>query len=142
MSKQLGASDTHTNFKLEKWASVFQPSWETVQMDLDGGNPSKMAEFYHSITMINILEAADTDRQLGVTENSDIGVALAATTVHSLPWVDADKNMVWPFQKEWLDAYNVWNLNYIMTFRSLHLPPKLLIPSILCTSNEDVLDRM
>ena len=32
----------------------------------------------------------------------------------------------------------VWNLNYVTTFMDLHLPAKLLPPSLLCTSDKDI----
>lgn len=58
------------------------------------------------LLMLNIIEATDVDLNIGVLENANIGIALAAKT-DTAPYEDANAEFVWPFSKEWLDAYNV-----------------------------------
>ena len=106
-------------------------------LEVEGGSSSH-ARFMSASLALNIIEATDIDRQLGVNGNAGIGVALAASVFSAMPSVDSNQNFIFPFTKGWFDAYNVWNLNYVTNFNNLHLPTKLLIPSLLCTSDASV----
>jgi len=140
VSREQNEPEDLAAFKVEKWNSIFMPSQELTYMNVAGGMPSEAVSRLQKNLMLNIIEATDIDRSMGVTLNADIGVTLAASAVTATPYVGSEERLVWSFSKEWFDAYNAWNLNYVTTFNTLHLPPKLLIPSILCTSDDSVRD--
>lgn len=168
IARNQGESEDVIKFKLEKWNSIpFMPSTELLFMDIEGGTPSRTAEYVQKLLMVNIIEATDIDRSIGVIENADIGLALAASVTTAVPYVDGaqrsshrtvalhshkksvfdpscttgQQNLIFSFSKEWFDAYTAWNLNYVTHFQSLHLVSKLLIPSILCTDDSSVRDH-
>lgn len=88
-SREQGESEDMVTFKLEKWKSVFGPEGELTFMDLEGGMPSRMAKGCQTRLMLNIIEATDIDRSIGVTENADIGIALAAAVGTAVPYVNS-----------------------------------------------------
>ena len=132
-----GVSDNVVKFKLQKWSSFFLPEAEQgTLMDLKGGNPSEVVKRIHHRLALNIVEATDVDRDDGVTENAKIGVALAARVAAFIPYMSSNDDLIFTFDKDWLDAYIAWNINYVNHLGSLTLLAKLLAPSVLCTSSE------
>ena len=135
--KALGKSDSYLNFRLEKWQSMLTPDLETRYMAIGGGDV-RIATFLQYQLAINIIEASDTDRVDDVTENTDIGLALASSSTDVMPWVDVNHDLVWPFTKGWYDGYIAWNMNFVAGQGSLNIFPKLFIPSVMCTSQQNV----
>ena len=89
IARNQGESEDVIKFKLEKWNSIpFMPSTELLFMDIEGGTPSRTAEYVQKLLMVNIIEATDIDRSIGVIENADIGLALAASVTTAVPYVD------------------------------------------------------
>ena len=95
------ANDTR---RLEKWNSFLTTEMEPRILTIQGGN-SRTASFLQYQLALNILEAADVDRLLGVLENVDLGLALAASTTDMMSWTDSDGNLRYPYTKGWFDAY-------------------------------------
>ena len=133
-TRSIGLSEDMVEFGIEKWRSIFTPASNALVAD------ENMVRRLQKKLMVNILEATDVDRSVGVVENADIGIALAASSASAVPRLDTEQNVVMSFSKEWLDAYNAWNLNYVTNYKTLHLIPKLLVPSVLCTADVDVRD--
>jgi len=141
ISRNQGESEDLIKFQLEKWNSALMSASEPVFMDTEGGMPSRMAQYVQKLLMVNIIEATDIDRSIGIKENADIGLALAASVTTAVPYVDGQQNLIFSFSKEWFDAYIAWNLNYVTNFPNLHVVSSLLIPSILCTDDSNVRDH-
>ena len=74
-----------------------------------------------------------------VMSNADLGIALAASAATQNPKVNERDQNVWPLGKDWIDAHNAWNLNYVTMFAHDAIFAKLLIPSVLCSSDADVI---
>ena len=104
LARERGESDDMIKFKLEKWNSILTPEAELTFMDIEGGMPSRSAQVTQRLLTLNILEATDVDRSMGVYENADIGIALAASAATSVPYVDSDQSLIFSYTKEWFDA--------------------------------------
>eukprot|EP00971_Amphidinium_carterae_P194979 3869021-Amphidinium_carterae.1 len=78
---------------------------------------------------LNILEAVKLDFQTGFDSNARVGIALAAT-VPGLP--PASRTLDWTPGRDWIDAYNSWNLAFTMGRGNMLIPTKLLIPAYSC----------
>ena len=85
--------------------SIYQTSTELLYMDAHGGMPSLAFKKLKAVLELNIAEATDVDRELGVKMNADIGMTVAAAVEKEpAPYMNEHGNFVWPFQKEFLDA--------------------------------------
>jgi hypothetical protein len=89
---------------------------------------------------LNIIEAVKTESDGGLKDNGYVGISVAAHMTGSGEKfsVDNDLSPRWRLGKDWIDSYTAWN----MAFVTSNLPQrqgsagKLLIPSILCTTDE------
>lgn len=138
VSEAQGDSHEVIEGQLQKWNSIFMPTNEKMNMALSGASASKAVDAYHKEMIMNIIEATDVDRSLDVYPNADIGLTLAAAVPNFLPYDDEHHNLVSTYQKEWLDAYNVWYLNYAHNTMHMSFSTMMLMPSILCTSDREV----
>ena len=136
-SRYLGWAEHYLDFQLEKWRSLLTPELETRYMEIDGGSVRTATALQYQLA-INIIEASDTDRISGVFDNTNYGIALAASSIDMMPWVDNHKDLVWPYSKGWYDGYIAWNMNFVAGVGSLKVFPNLFIPSVMCTAKHDV----
>ena len=96
ISRNQGESEDLIKFQLEKRNSALMPASELVFMDTEGGMPSRMAQYVQKLLMVNIIEATDIDRSIGIKENADIGLALAASVTTAVPYVDGAQRIAPP----------------------------------------------
>ena len=131
------SSPEQVRYKSEKWNTLLTPGAEFVALAIEGGDVRATRALQYQLA-IGIIEVADIDRLAGIEQNTDLGLALAASTVDMMPWVDGDSNFKFPFAKGWFDAYVSWYLNHASQHgHAIGLQP-LLVPSVLCTSEHTV----
>lgn len=85
----------------------------------------------HKSLQINILEAVKLDALNGFESNALLGLSVAATA--KFDPVVKDQKLSWALGQDWVDSYISWNLAFVLGNLSVHVVPKLLIPSVSCT---------
>jgi hypothetical protein len=124
------SSSERTFFK-QKVNSVFTVNRDTLNsMMSDGAVPDKVPSLW-----LNILEAAHYDLKMGTYDNTAVALELIKY-LNTLPYF-RDGQLRWPVTKMWADLYISWNLAFVLHFGSQESVWKLLLPSVLCTSEND-----
>ncbi len=143
---------------LEAQALWITEAWANIDWGHDAARRFVLQK-YHSVGMrqhrgpvsgphilsTNILEAARFDLEMGGTDNVALGLTLAHySALVQPPYQDEHGRTRWDLGKDWVDAYNAWDLNLITHFPDGIYPlfMKLLIPAVGCAdfdfSNADV----
>ena len=124
-------TSSERTFFNQKVNSVFTGIREALNtMMTDGSASSKVP-----LLWLNMLEAAHYDFKMGTHDNTAVALELAKY-MNRLPHF-RDGELLWPVTKSWADLYVSWNLAFVLHFGSQESVWKLLIPSVLCTSEQD-----
>ena len=123
-------------FKLQKYQSVLEFDREYKLLSVKADDPRAVLSVQRLLAL-NIIEAAYVDLQGGLDENVALALALAVQAQGRLPHLSSARQLRYPLGKDWVDAYNAWNMGYVSQFNDLQFFPKLLIPSVLCNSHDD-----
>lgn len=119
-------------FRLQKYISVSKYEGE-FNLKAIKENDVRALVGMQSLMALNIVEAAYVDLQQGLDDNVAIALALATHAQGAIPQVTSEDLFRWPLGKDWVDAYNAWNLAFVAQFHDIQFFPKLLIPSVLCS---------
>lgn len=84
--------------------------------------------------MTNMFEAIAFELAMSSDQSNVIlGLNLATEIMIQVPGADEDGRARWPLGRDWVDAYNAWDLGVVSYFPlSLLMPTKLLIPAVSC----------
>ncbi|CAE8604355.1 unnamed protein product [Polarella glacialis] len=134
ITKAQGWGKEILKFRVGKWYSI--PIRPELPISMRAA-PLRGAGHVQYLLQMNILEATFIDHDLGIQDNTDLGIALSVDVATQTPFVDSSSRIVFPLGKDWIDAYIAWNMNYVSLFGELAVFAKLLIPSIICTSVSD-----
>eukprot|EP00971_Amphidinium_carterae_P123130 2438245-Amphidinium_carterae.1 len=117
-------------FAWAKYSGVAEKFWmSSLSWAADPAASIMHSQFTRDFLQLNILEAVKLDFQTGFDSNARVGFALAAT-VPGLP--PAARALAWTPGRDWIDAYNSWNLAFAMGWGNMLVPTKLLIPAYSC----------
>mmetsp|Transcript_47824 Transcript_47824/g.111546 ORF Transcript_47824/g.111546 Transcript_47824/m.111546 type:complete len:745 (+) Transcript_47824:45-2279(+) len=117
-------------FAWAKYSGVAEKFWmSSLSWAADPAASIMHSHAYRDFLQLNILEAVKLDFQSGFDSNARVGIALAAT-VPGLP--PAARALAWTPGRDWIDAYNSWNLAFAMGWGNMLVPTKLLIPAYSC----------
>ena len=116
-------SEAMRTFVMQKWSMLATPPG-----DFDGKKFT--LTFATHIAMAAALQIRE-----GVPFNPLLGMQLAYAQAMQTPILDTDGRLSRPLGKDWVDAYNAWNLNLVTHIpERLEFVAKLLIPAISCAN--------